>query len=95
MAVWGGCLRLLSGFVLEIVNSIGQSNLHLSGKVREFKKLRTVATIMVGGTFLSTCILCHLVAFRVSPLTCEEAQCKLSIKHEIYKSPQDCLTVPH
>lgn len=36
-----------------------------------------------------------LVSFSVSPLTCEEAQWKLSTKHEIYKSPQDCLAVPH
>ena len=35
MALTGG-LRSLSGFAGEIVNSIGQRNLHSSGKVKEF-----------------------------------------------------------
>ena len=56
MALTGG-LRSLSGFAGEIVNSIGQRNLRSSGKVKEFLKPMTVATIMEGGVLASTGLL--------------------------------------
>lgn len=56
MALTGG-LRSLSGFAGEIVNSIGQRNLRSSGKVKEFLKPMTVATVMEGGVLVSTGLL--------------------------------------